>query len=234
MQQNPNYPQQMPDQPPIQYSQYPQYPQYPQQPYQGPQYPQYPQQPYQEPPRKKRKIWLWALIGMVVIFAMCGIFAALPSKGNNSNTSVTSTTPTSSHSNNPSSSSTSQNKPNDPVSVANTWQVTVGNITTSDGDAISQPNAGNVYLQIDVTLKNISDQTQTASSVLMWNLTGASGNQYDPALLTSATSPDGDVGAGQSLQGTLVYEVPQSATSFTLGFTSDLDSTPVEWDISAQ
>ncbi|HEY7416413.1 MAG TPA: DUF4352 domain-containing protein [Ktedonobacteraceae bacterium] len=218
MQQYPNYPQQVPDQPPIQYSQYP----------------QYPQQPYQEPPKKKRRIWLWALIGMVVIFAMCSIFALLPSKGSNSNTSATSITPTPSHSNNSSSSSTSQNKPNDPVSVADTWQVTIGNITTNDGDAISQPDAGNVYLQIGVSLKNISDQTQTASSVLMWDLKDTSGKQYDPVLLTSANSPDGDVGAGQSLQGTLVYEVPQSTTSFTLSFTSDLDSTPVEWDISAQ
>lgn len=243
MQQYPNYPQQMPDQPPTQYSQYPQYSQQipDQAPGQFPQFPPYPQQPYQQPPKKKRRIWLWALIGTVVIFAMCSI-AALASKGGSgsSNPSVTSTTTTSktssqnNKSNNSSSSSTSQNQSNGPVSVADTWQVTLGNITTSDGDAISQPDPGDVYLQIDVTMKNISDQTQIASSVLMWNLADTSGKQYDPVLLTSANSPDGDVGTGNSLQGTLVYEVPQSTTSFTLSFTSDPNSDPVQWDITGQ
>ncbi|HEY4386894.1 MAG TPA: DUF4352 domain-containing protein, partial [Ktedonobacteraceae bacterium] len=57
------------------------------------------------------------------------------------------------------------------VSVDNKWQVTLNQVHFQQPDEINQPQkAGNVYLMIDVTMKNISNEQQTASSLIQFDL----------------------------------------------------------------
>lgn len=77
---------------------------YPEQPYPGQQPPPYPQQPYQQPyagppnfqptppPKKKRRIWLWVIVG-IIVFAVIGSVANA-GKGNSDTGSSANTTTT--------------------------------------------------------------------------------------------------------------------------------------------
>ncbi len=109
------------------------------------------------------------------------------------------------------------------VKVGNTWQLVINGVKTSQGDSMDQPQkSGDVFLLVDVSMTNISAQEQDASSLLMWNLRDSTGQQYTETVTTLATPPDGKVEANSPLRGTLAYEVPASAHSFTLAFQSDL------------
>ena len=108
------------------------------------------------------------------------------------------------------------------VKVGDTWQVTVNSVKTSKGEQFLTPTAGNIYLIVDVTLKNTSGQEQTISSALNFSLQDSTGQKYTETLLTSATPPDGKVEAGSLLRGQLVYEVPTSQKAFTFNFEADI------------
>jgi Domain of unknown function (DUF4352) len=124
-------------------------------------------------------------------------------------------------------------KPGDQVNVGANWQVTVNTAKTSQGDSFITPKSGNQYLLIDVSLKNISNKEEVASSLAQWALRDTTGQQYTETIVTDATAPDGKVEAGSPLRGVLAYEVPTSTKSFTLAFENDLlSSGQTIWDIA--
>lgn len=115
-------------------------------------------------------------------------------------------------------------KAGDQVKVGDTYIVTVNSVKTSKGDDILQPKAGNVYLIVDVTVKNVSSKEQDLSSLLQFTLKDATGQKYDETIVTNATPPDGKIEAGDQLRGQLAYEVPEAQKSFTLAFEADIIS----------
>lgn len=124
-------------------------------------------------------------------------------------------------------------KPGDQVNIGTSWQVIVNTVKTSQGDGIITPKSGNQYLLIDVSLKNISDKEEVASSIGQWALRDTTGQQYTETIVTGSTTPDGKVEAGSPLRGVLAYEVPMSTKSYTLAFQSDLISSgQTIWDIA--
>lgn len=135
--------------------------------------------------------------------------------------------------NQPTSAPTSQPAANivgKPVVVDNTWTVTVNSVKTSQGDQITAPKSGNVYVIVDVTLKNTSSTNQAVSSLIQFNFKDSTGQQYTETITDFTKPPDGPLAAGGILRGQLVYEVPSSQRAFTLQFQPDITSTNVaEW-----
>ncbi len=205
----------------------------PQQPPQG----YMPQQPmYQQPPRKRRTgLWIALVIGVVVVIALCGIIGAAAMSGASKNTTSTTNTnnfSTGSSSSTSSNSTAANHKPSELVNVDDTWDVTVNKVSTSAGDGqMNVPKAGNIFLLIDVTERNISSDQQNASGLVQYTLRGTDGTKYDQRI-TLGTDPGGAVSVGQTIKGKLAYEIPKSVKQFTLAFQSDLGSTQVLWDIN--
>ena len=124
-------------------------------------------------------------------------------------------------------------KTGDQVKVGDTYVVTVNSVKTSQGDDVSQPKSGNTFLIVDVTLKNVSNKEQNISSLLMFTLKDATGQQYTETIVDGTTTPDGKLEAGDVLRGQLAYEVPKSQHSFTLAFQADITSSgQTIWDLS--
>ncbi|SRR5579885_1175221 len=113
------------------------------------------------------------------------------------------------------------------------WSLKVNGVKTSQGDQFDTPAAGNVYMLVDVTMKNISSQEQDVSSLGMWTLRDSGGQEMKTDFLSSAPPPpDGKVEAGSQIRGTLVYQVPTAQHSYTLAFQlSLLSSGQIIWDI---
>jgi hypothetical protein len=124
-------------------------------------------------------------------------------------------------------------KVGDQVKVGDTWIVTVNSVKTNQGNDIVQPKSGNTFLIIDITLKNVSSQEQTVSSLLQFTLQDSTGQKYDEAITGVGTTPDGKVAANSQLRGQLGYEVPKAQHQFTLAFEADITSQgQTIWDLS--
>jgi hypothetical protein len=212
------------------------YQQYPQQPQQQPYYPQQPPM-YQQPP-KKRLLWPWFVGGgcLVLILAICGILFALGKFATTATqstlTNIEATAQSASQSDTTPTSVSAHHKLNETVSVDNTWQVTVTKVSTYQGNTISTPTTGNTFIQIEVSMKNISKQQQIVSSLIQYSLHDTSGQKYTENLLTGTAGPDGTVAAGDPLKGTITYEVPANTKSFVLDFTPNFSGQQISWDLS--
>lgn len=121
----------------------------------------------------------------------------------------------------------------DTVKVGDTWQLNINSVKSSPGQDFSTPKSGNVFLLIDVTLKNLSSQEQNVSSLLMFHLKDDTGQTYTEAITGFTTSPNGKLEAGGLLRGTIAYEVPAAQKAFTLAFEASLiDSGQTIFDIT--
>jgi len=119
------------------------------------------------------------------------------------------------------------------VQVGNTWVVTVNNVKTSPGDDVTKPKSGNIFIIVDVTVKNISSSSETVSSLLMFNLQNATGQQYAEVFTGFTNPPDATVTPNSVLQGQLVYEVPSTDHTFTFAFQSDSGGSDItKWNVT--
>ncbi|MBX5449972.1 MAG: DUF4352 domain-containing protein [Thermogemmatispora sp.] len=184
----------------------------------------------------KRVLSVVVGVGLILMALLaCGESAG--SSSSNTGTAVTPSSTASSKSSGATATSapaTQHFKVGQAVKVGDTWLVTVLGVKTSDGDEFSHPKAGDTYLLIDVSLKNLSSSEQEVSSMVNFTLRDSSGQQMDFAIVTSAPkSPDGKVETGEQIRGTLAYEVPRSEHKYTLAFVNDLlDSGQTIWDIT--
>ncbi|WP_165423855.1 DUF4352 domain-containing protein [Ktedonosporobacter rubrisoli] len=113
------------------------------------------------------------------------------------------------------------------------WQITVNKVSTSSGNDFLKPKDGHIFLEINVTMKNLTSETQTASSLAMWDLKSLPDGQKQNIGLGDTPGPEGKVEAGGALTGTLTYEVPTNIKQYTLSFTGSLlDNTLTIWNIN--
>jgi hypothetical protein len=165
------------------------------------------------------------LVTLGVVVLAGGVILACGSASANTGT----TTGGSSNSNN---SSSKHFKVGDQVKVGDSFVVTVNSVKTSNGDEISQPKAGNTFLVVDVSVKNVSSKEQNISSLLQFTLKDATGQKYDQTFISGATSPDGKVEAGDVIKGQIPYETPKSQHNYTLAFEADIISSgQTIWDL---
>lgn len=108
------------------------------------------------------------------------------------------------------------------------WQVRAHGVTDpyASDNQLLQPAAGNRWVAVDVEVTNGSAEIQTVSSILCFGLQDSASVEYQMTITgDAALPPDGEVAAGASKRGTLVYEVPQAATGLQMTFKCDLLST---------
>ncbi|SRR6266496_6842 len=234
---------------------YPQYPQYPQQQWQQPPMPPQqqwnPQQPpflpqqYQQPPqyqlpKKKSHKGLFIVLGVILAVALVsciGVAAIVNAGGHAAQQALNQTStqvaqlPTAQPTTQ--SNTQTQAKVGVPFVVNDTWTVTVNKVSTNQGDnLLNIPKAGNIYLVVNVALKNSSSQTQGASSLGMFSLKDSTGQTYNQDIVFGH-SPDGKVAAAGLIRGDIAYEVPKLMHSFILQFVPSLESSDLtEWNLA--
>ncbi len=209
----------------------------PNQPYQP--YPQQPMPPYQQPPKKKSRLWLWIVLGIVgvLVLGCIGVSALVFYSATRTTTTTISTIDTAvatTASGNTPAPSAQHFTVGQVVKIDDTWDITVNSVKMSKGDQFSVPKSGNTYLIIDLSMKNISAREQTVSSLISFNLQDTTGSKYTESFttLSDVHPPDGKVEAGAPLRGQLVYEVPISMKTYTLSFQADFTSPgQTIWDI---
>ena len=239
---------------------YPQYPQgqlppqgipqpgqyQPQQRYDGPPqgYPQYPPQGYQQPmqpvPKKKgRGLLIAGIIIVVLLFGCVGAGALAVSRISPTTISNTGSskvgvangiTPTLG------STQTKGYKIGDVVQVGANWDVTLDGVKTSMGSGYVTPTTGMKFLIVSLSMKNLSAETQTVSSIVQFTLRGDDGTKYEVTVYPDAGSIiDGSVDAGQPAKGIIVYNIPTTTKTFHLKFESNpFEASPssATWNLS--
>ncbi len=196
-----------------------------------------PQWQLPQPPRSKWKtIGIISLIlnGLLIIAVIVSLGSA---KGPANSTATGGNTPTSSGGSNtptvPTAATGQHYQVGQTVTVGDAWQVTINSATTSQGSGDDPPpKAGNVYLIIEATLKNLQSKAAPLSTLIDFELHDAQGNHYTESFLFSLNGPDGTVEAGGLAHGKWGYEVPASVHSFTLLFSKDFGQTVTIWDIN--
>ncbi|SRR5579885_1643532 len=181
-----------------------------------------------QPPKGRSKL-VWIIGGVVAVLLVCCI-AGVVVLNSSKNTSTTTSNTTSGQN---TSNGGDHHKVGDTVKTA-TWQVTINSVSAyaGDPDQFEVPEDGNTFLVVEGTFKNLDKQSQTLSTILMFELQDSKGNKYDEALLTSVTGPDGTVLANGPAHGKWGYEVPKSIHSFILLFSEDFGQTSTSWDVS--
>lgn len=173
--------------------------------------------------RPNRRLLL-LLFGLISVLGL--VIMACGESSSNTGTSVTSTA-TSSGSN-----TSSHFKVGDQVKVGNTYMVTVNSFKTNAGDDIFKPKAGNTFVVVDVSIKNVSNQEQNLSSLLQWTFKDSTGQKYTETIISGVTPPDGKLAASDTVKGQMAYEVPTSQHDFTLAFEADITSSgQTIWDL---
>jgi hypothetical protein len=207
--------------------------------YPPPQYQQPPQYPPLMPPKKpKSRKRLWLIIGLVVLVLIVIVsVASQVGKGSQPTTTTSQATQAASTSQQPQPTAkptqSSANTIGKAVQVGDTWVVTINSVKTSPGSDFTKPKSGNTFVVVDVTVKNISSSNQTVSSLLMFNLKDATGQQYTEAITDYTKAPDGTATPNSLLRGQLVYEVPSSDHTFTFSYQSDLTGSDItEWNVN--
>ena len=174
----------------------------------------------------------------VLVFGCVGIAALISASGhavqnaaNQASTEIATAATGQPTSAQPTQPASQQNAAGKPIVASDTWTVTLNSAATSTGTDFLTPKSGNIFLEINVTLKNTSSSSQTASSLLMFSMIDGTGQKYDQSLGLK-TTPDGAVAAGGLLRGTVTFEVPKSVHTFTLQFQPDItSSTIVQWTV---
>lgn len=117
---------------------------------------------------------------------------------------------------------------------ADPWQIVVSAVKTSTGSGSTTPQADNVFLLIDVSLKNTSDQAQDFSSSLSFRLQDNTGQNYQAVSIPNISPPpDGSVQAGGQIHGTLSYQIPRNLAQVMLAFTPGFTSSSfAAWDLN--
>lgn len=108
-----------------------------------------------------------------------------------------------------------------PVQAGPNWVVTVTDVKETSSSLFA-PNSGNIYLEVNLTLKNTSAKSILLVSYLFFTL---SDGKHETASDTNIRQPaDGNVDANQTLNAQIAFEVPKSQRSFTFNFAYGLSS----------
>lgn len=168
-----------------------------------------------------------ALFGtLAVVIMACGGSSA------NSGTSVGTNGGSSTSTSSSGSGGSKHFKVGDQVKVGDTYIVTINSFKTNPGDDIFKPKSGNIFVIVDLTVKNTSTQEQSLSTLLQCDLKDATGQKYNETIISNVTPPDGKLAAGDIVKGQIAYEVSASQHDFTFSFEADiLSGGQSVWDL---
>jgi predicted RecA/RadA family phage recombinase len=159
----------------------------------------------------------------IVVFVSCG--------GSSSNTG-TAVTPTPSVTHTATATPVpSHFKVGQTVKVGDTWELIIE--AAKNGGTASYLKSGQVFLDIKVKARNISQAEQTMSSLVNWTVRDRDGTTYNAGYDPNAGSGlSGKVEAGQPLQGSLTFVVSEKVHQYLLFFQASFAETgQTIWDL---
>lgn len=189
-----------------------------------------------QPPQPRRKTNVGCIITIVVLIIILVVgggatFAfvrsqqasATPTAG--PGTTTANTTPTQAAGKTPTlPSNGSTGTVGQPLQAGANWVATLTRATTTTSSSFP-PKPGQTYLEISMSLKNVSTSTQPVSSLLQFSLKDTGGASYSETLTDTnitRTLDSTGVAPQQTLDGQIAFEVPQSQHNFLLTFNYDL------------
>ena len=121
------------------------------------------------------------------------------------------------------------------TATVNSMDATVSNVRTSYGTAYDSLHSGDVYLIIDVTVKNNTGSVQSAING-NFSLIDTNSKQYTTTFTGMSNIQSINIinlQDGAKTEGQIVYEVPESMKKFTLIYEPNLylSSNKAIWDI---
>lgn len=100
--------------------------------------------------------------------------------------------------------------------------LTVNEVTYPSGDEFTQPDEGNKFVVVDLTLENMGSEAEQVSSMMQMSLKDDTGQTYDIDLMASMASggstPEGEISPGEKLRGQVGFQVPEDATGLAFVF----------------
>jgi hypothetical protein len=121
------------------------------------------------------------------------------------------------------------------VMVDGTWAITVTGATTTLGDQFDQQQlkAGDTYLDVSLTVKNITSTTQDFTGLIDFSVRTPTSTIVQEGFLTTATTPDGTFQSGDQIAGQVPFEVSASDHHFQMIFDyQQVYGAPVTWDLT--
>lgn len=192
---------------------------------------------YEPPPPRRSKIPWWVILLGAIGFSLCLCTSSVmysthsfdQAAIDNSNSQIQNI-PTTVPTNTPMPVTNQHYHVGDVVDIDQKWEITINSVNTNNGSDFIHPKQGNVFLSLTVTAKNISNESETFSSLIMFDLNSVSdGTKYNVSF-GSETSPDSTVASGLMTKGVINFEVPSNVHQFYLTY-SDIISSTVVWDI---
>jgi hypothetical protein len=131
----------------------------------------------------------------------------------------------------------SQGQAHGPGTVGETLEtaglrVTLNDVRRSAGGDFFKPKAGNLYVVLDLTFENTTDNEAAVSSLLSASLKDSTGQKYTLALGgTDKSAPDGSIATGDRSRGEIAFEVPTTATGLVYTFDPILGGDPIRFRV---
>ncbi len=110
--------------------------------------------------------------------------------------------------------------------------VTVHGVRESQGEGSLTPTAGNRWLIVDVSARNMGDDSYSLSSMLQCRLRDSVGNDYPVAIgAPTAVSFNGLIPVDGAIQGEVPFEVPSTAGGLVFVFGQVFGTSRASWTL---
>lgn len=113
-------------------------------------------------------------------------------------------------------------------------EMVVNSYRSWEGDEFNKPGEGNLYYIVNVTFKNLSNNTQNYSTLMEMNLKDNKGQKYNPEVVSSdevKAAPEGSVPPGSSLTGEVVFKISKEASGLQFQFSGGIAGEPILVDL---
>ena len=158
------------------------------------------------------KITLCLLLSICMVFCACGCFDSEPKKetGENKETVIEE--------------QKVQKFSLNETAVFETLKITATEIKESNGKSFFEADAGNVFVGINFTIENISDEEQSVSSILLFVAyvdDVSCDYSFSAGVAFDSKSVDGTIAPGKKLVGYYTVEVPENWRKIELDVKAD-------------
>jgi hypothetical protein len=112
-----------------------------------------------------------------------------------------------------------------------TLDLLINAFSRSPGDSYNQPESGNEFVLVNVTITNRGSETAFVSSIIQMALRDSTGVSYDvdiAASLIGSGLPEGEVAPGATLSGDVGFQVPLGANGLIFIFSDSMSGEAVE------
>lgn len=114
---------------------------------------------------------------------------------------------------------------------ADGFKITLNSVRNAENEYV-QPDEGNVYFVIDMTIENLKDEETTISSIGMFKLKDAEGREQDQSIVVEVNgSLGGKVQPNEKLSGEIAYQVPAEGELYLYMQTALFDGETIKYKV---